>query len=209
MTLHKTTPITPSVSEIAQLVDKNQKGFAVLVSTVISLRTRDEVTLPASKRILHAAGSADEMIKLSLSEIENLIYPAAFFRNKAKSIHSICKILIEKHKGACPDTLKELLDLPGVGLKTANLTLALGFGLPAICVDIHVHRICNRMGIIDTLTPDESETQLSKLCPKDQWNNINEYMVPFGQHLCTPQSPWCSKCPYAAACPKHHVERHR
>lgn len=207
--MHTAAPKTPSVSEITQLVPDHHKGFAVLISTIISLRTRDEVTLPASKRILQEAGSPDEMVKLSSADIEQLIYPAAFFRNKAKNIHSICEILIKKHKGRCPDMLQELLALPGVGLKTANLTLALGFGIPAICVDIHVHRICNRMGIIDTETPDESEKELTKLCPRTQWNNINEYMVPFGQHICTPQSPWCSKCPFDNTCLKIKITRNR
>ncbi len=197
-----------SVNRIAE-GDPSRAPFRVLVSTLISLRTRDEVTFEASERLLAEASTPRELATLSRERIETLIYPAGFYRNKAKTLLSIASILEEAHDGCVPDTLDALLALPGVGRKTANLVLGIGFGIPAICVDTHVHRIPNRLGLIATKTPEESERALTAILPKRYWIPINEWLVGFGQRVCTPQSPWCSRCPLAGECRQVGVTRMR
>ncbi len=196
---------TPSVTVIA----KKNDPFAVLVSCIISLRTRDEVTEPASARLFAMAKSPAELLKLSNAKIEKAIYPAAFFRNKASSLKELCKVLVEDYSGKVPDTLEELLKLKGVGRKTANLTLILGHDKPGICVDIHVHRISNRLGYVKTKSPDETEKVLREILPKRFWKGFNDLLVSFGQNLCKPVSPFCSTCPIENHCPKMGVERNR
>lgn len=196
---------TPSVTVIA----KKNDPFAVLVSCIISLRTRDEVTEPASARLFALAKSPAELVKLSNTEIEKAIYPAAFFRNKATSMKEMCKVLVKEYSGEVPDTLEELLKLKGVGRKTANLTLTLGHDKPGICVDIHVHRICNRWGYVKTKSPDETEKVLREILPKRYWKGFNDLLVSFGQNLCKPVSPFCTTCPIADNCPKIGVTRSR
>ena len=196
---------TPSVTVIA----KKNDPFAVLISCIISLRTRDEVTEPASARLFALAKSPAELSKLSNSKIEKAIYPAAFFRNKAKSMKEMCKVLVDQHSGEVPDKLEELLKLKGVGRKTANLTLTLGHNKPGICVDIHVHRICNRLSYVKTKTPDETEMVLREILPKRFWKGFNDLLVSFGQNLCKPVSPFCTMCPIVNLCPKIDVARNR
>lgn len=183
--------------------------FHVLVSTVISLRTRDEVTFPASARLLARAGSAQEMALLPPEEIASLIYPAGFYRNKATNLSRIANILVDTAGGTVPNTLEGLIALPGVGRKTANLVLGIGFGIPAICVDIHVHRIPNRLGWIATKTAEQSEFALMEIVPEQFWIPMNQWLVGFGQKICTPRSPWCSRCPLEDVCPKIGVDHHR
>ena len=195
----------PSVTEIA----KKNDPFAVLISCIISLRTRDGVTEPASTRLFALAKSPIELLNLSVSKIEIAIYPAAFFRNKAKSMKEMCKVLVEDYSGKVPDKLEELLKLKGVGRKTANLTLTLGHNKPGICVDIHVHRICNRFGYVKTKSPDETELVLRKILPKRFWKGFNGLLVSFGQNLCKPVSPFCTTCPIEKHCPKIDVARSR
>ncbi len=196
---------TPSVTVIA----KKNDPFAVLVSCIISLRTRDEVTEPASVRLFALAKSPAELLKLSNAKIEKAIYPAAFFRNKAKSMKEMCKVLVEEYSGNVPDKLEELLKLKGVGRKTANLTLTLGHNKLGICVDIHVHRICNRWGYVKTKSPDETERVLREILPKRFWKGFNDLLVSFGQNLCKPVSPFCTTCALENRCPKIGVMRHR
>ncbi len=196
----------PSVSLIAET---SADPFKILISTIISLRTKDKVTIEASRRLFNIAPDVKSLFNLSISEIEELIYPACFFRNKAKSIKESCKIIIEEHNSVVPDSQKELLALPGVGLKTANLVLGLGFGKEYVCVDTHVHRISNRLGWINTKDADESEAALSKILPKDKLIRINELLVLFGQQICKPISPFCSKCCFVKECPKIGVEKSR
>jgi endonuclease III len=196
---------TPSVTVIA----KKNDPFAVLISCIISLRTRDEVTEPASARLFALAKSPAELLKLSDSKIEKAIYPAAFFRNKTKSMKEMCKVLVEEYSGKVPDKLEELLKLKGVGRKTANLTLTLGHNKPGICVDIHVHRICNRLGYVKTKSPDETEMVLREILPKRYWKGFNDLLVSFGQNLCKPISPFCGSCPIADSCPKTGVAKSR
>ncbi len=196
----------PSVSAIA--IEK-QDPFRVLVSTLISLRTKDDVTIAASRRLFALADTPQAMVGLSPEEIEKAIYPAGFYRTKAKNIQTISEILLEKYNGQVPDSQEALIALPGVGIKTANLTLNLGFGIEAICVDCHVHQIANRLGWIETATPEQSEKELQKIMPRRFWIPLNELLVTYGQHICTPVSPWCSKCPMGGRCPRVGVLRSR
>ncbi|MZH04347.1 MAG: endonuclease III [Nitrospinae bacterium] len=196
---------TPSVTVIAEKNDP----FAVLVSCLISLRTRDEVTESASARLFSLAKSPAQLLKLSNSKIEKAIYPAAFFRNKTRSLKELCEVLVKDYSGKVPDTLEELLKLKGVGRKTANLTLILGHNKPGICVDIHVHRISNRWGYVNTQSPDETERVLRDILPKRFWKGYNDLLVSFGQNLCKPVSPFCTSCPLENQCPKMGVSRFR
>jgi endonuclease-3 len=183
--------------------------FRILVSCILSLRTKDEVTYPATERLFAKASDPATMLTLTPRAIEKAIYPAGFYRTKAKQIRSISGILLSRYGGKVPDTIEELLELPGVGRKTANLTVTLGFGKPGICVDTHVHRIANRLGWVATKAPDETEAALRRSLPKRWWIPINETLVRHGQQVCKPISPLCSTCPVAAGCPKLGVDRRR
>ena len=196
---------TPSVTVIA----KKNDPFAVLVSCIISLRTRDEVTELASARLFTLAKLPTELLELSNAKIEKAIYPAAFYRNKTKSLKELCQVLVKEYSGKVPDKLEDLLKLKGVGRKTANLTLILGHNKPGICVDIHVHRISNRWGYVKTKSPDETEMVLREILPKRFWKGYNDLLVSFGQNLCKPVSPFCSSCPVEDQCPKIGVDRSR
>ena len=196
---------TPSVTVIA----KKNDPFAVLVSCIISLRTRDEVTEMASARLFSLAKLPAELLELSNAKIEKAIYPAAFYRNKTKSLKELCQVLVKEYYGKVPDKLEELLKLKGVGRKTANLTLILGHNKLGICVDIHVHRISNRWGYVKTKSPDETEMVLREILPKRFWKSYNDLLVSFGQNLCKPVSPFCSSCPVEEQCPKIGVNRSR
>lgn len=155
--------------------------FRILISTIISLRTKDQVTTEASKKLYAIADTPEKIAKLSVAQIEKLIYPAGFYRNKARQIKEICQILIDKYNSSVPATMEELLTFKGVGRKTANLVLALGFNIPAICVDTHVHRITNRLGYVKTPNPEKTEFALRKKLPKKYWIKINTLLVAFGQ----------------------------
>ncbi len=196
---------TPSVTVIA----KKNDPFAVLVSCIISLRTRDEVTKLASARLFTLAKLPAELLKLPNDKIEKAIYPAAFYRKKTKSLKDLCQVLVKEYSGEVPDKLEELLKLKGVGRKTANLTLILGHNKPGICVDIHVHRISNRWGYVKTKSPDETEMVLREILPKRFWKGYNDLLVSFGQNLCKPVSPYCGSCPIEDQCPKIGVNRFR
>lgn len=196
----------PAVSLVA--VEK-QNPFSVLISTVISLRTKDDVTLNASQKLLSRASTPQRMLELDEDSVAELIYPAGFYKRKALQIRQISQILVDKYEGKVPDNVEELMALPGVGIKTANLTLNLGFGIDAICVDCHVHQISNRLGWIKTKTPEESEKALMKIMPKRFWIPLNELLVSYGQEICTSVSPKCSMCPENPRCPKIGVVRSR
>ena len=196
--------------EIDRFVTNNGPDpFRILIGCVISLRTKDEVTYPATERLFSKAIDPEGMLKLTHAAIAKTIYPAGFYRTKAKQIRAISRILMARHRGRVPDTLEELLLLPGVGRKTANLTVTLGFGKPGICVDTHVHRIANRLGWVATKAPDDTEAALRLVLPKRWWIPINETLVRHGQQVCKPLSPLCSLCPVARACPKIGVDRQR
>ncbi len=183
--------------------------FKVLISTVLSLRTKDDTTADASKRLFSKASTPGEIIKLGEKKVAKLIYPVGFYNVKAKNILKICKLLVSKYDSKVPDDLDELLKFDGVGRKTANLVVTVGFNKPGICVDIHVHRISNRFGYIKTKTPEQTEMALREKLPGKYWIDYNYILVSFGQHLCRPVSPFCSICPVEKYCLKIGVERSR
>ncbi len=183
--------------------------FKVLVSTILSLRTKDDTTADASKRLFAKASTPEEIVKLGQKKVAKLIYPVGFYNVKAKNIINLCKTLISDYNSKVPDDLDELLKFEGVGRKTANLVITVGFNKPGICVDIHVHRISNRLGYINTKSPDQTEMVLRDKLPKKFWIDYNYILVSFGQHLCRPVSPFCSRCPIEKYCNKLGVERNR
>lgn len=198
---------TPAVGVIAdQSIDR---PFATLISTVLSLRTKDKVTEEASNKLLKRAPTPEVLAAMEIKEIEQLIYPVGFYHTKAKNLIEIGRRLQVDFQGLVPRSMEELLSLTGVGRKTANLVLTVGFGDYGICVDTHVHRISNIWGYVCTKTPDETEFALRKKLPKKHWITYNDVLVAFGQNLCVPASPWCSKCPIVACCPKIGVKRSR
>jgi endonuclease-3 len=189
-----------------QAVDR---PFETLVSTILSLRTKDKVTEAASRRLLARAPNPEILSSLSVAEIEELIYPVGFYHTKAKNLIETCRALLRNHDGRVPRSMDDLLDLPGVGRKTANLVLTVGFGDYGICVDTHVHRISNLWGYVKTKTPEETEFALRKKLPRRHWKTYNDILVTFGQNLCVPVSPWCSKCVIAQYCPAIGLKRSR
>jgi endonuclease III len=180
--------------------------FTVLISCILSLRTQDKTTDQASERLFRLAKNPAGMLKVSLPLIRKAIYPVGFYNTKAVAIRKISQILLERYRGQVPDTLEELLELPGVGRKTANLTLTLGFGKPGICVDTHVHRINNRWGYVRTRTPEETEMALRAKLPARYWIEINDLLVTYGQNICQPVSPRCSICRIRKDCPRLGVK---
>lgn len=199
--------VEPASSAIVREFGK--KSYLVLIGCILSLRTKDLVSLPASRRLFSYAKTPKEMLTLSLATIQKLIYPVCFYRNKAKAIHAISAQLLEKFNGKVPNTEEDLLSLPGVGRKTMNLVLADAFGKPAICVDTHVHKISNRLGLVSSKTVDETEKQLKEILPKKYWSDWNRLLVMWGQNICVPVSPKCSQCILLPLCPQKGVTRHR
>lgn len=197
---------TPAVTIVAGC---GGSPFKVLVSCLISLRTRDEVTAVASERLFARADTPEKIQHVPVEEIEHLIYPAGFYRTKAGQILEISSRLIADYGGNVPDNIDELLKFKGVGRKTANLVVTLGFGKPGICVDTHVHRICNRWGYVATPTPDATEKALRAKLPQEYWIEINDLLVAFGQNHCTPVSPRCTTCRIAGFCPAIGVRSFR
>lgn len=196
----------PVGTEIAR---KSRSPFELLISTLLSLRTKDDVTREASLRLFKRAGTPEKIAALPDSEVEKLIYPVGFYHTKARRIKEVCRTLIEKYNNEVPDELDELLKFKGVGRKTANLVITLGFGKDGVCVDTHVHRICNRLGYIKTKTPDDTEMALRKKLPKQYWIELNDLLVMWGQNICRPISPLCSACQIRPYCQQVGVERHR
>jgi len=196
----------PIVSEVAH---KTRDPFRVLVSTVISARTKDEVTAAASERLFALASDPSALAALPEDRIAELIYPAGFYNTKAANLKRMAALLLREHQARIPNSIEALLGLPGVGRKTANLVLNLGFGIDGICVDTHVHRISNRFGWVETKTPEQTENALIEILPRKYWIVINELLVTFGQNHCTPISPRCSTCPVYAHCRRIGVGRQR
>jgi len=183
--------------------------FKILIGCLLSLRTKDETTGPAAARLFALAGTPMEMLQVPVEAIERAIYPVGFYRTKARTIVEVCRSLLANHDGKVPQSIEALLELKGVGRKTANLVLALGFQQPAICVDTHVHRISNRWGYVRTKNPEDTEFALRRKLPKAYWLSYNDLLVGFGQNLCVPISPRCSQCPLGAICPQIGVTTHR
>ena len=199
--------VEPAATTITQQYGRNP--FLILVSCILSLRTKDSVSLPASQRLFAHAQTPQALLLLPPKTIEQLIYPSGFCRQKTKDLLKICAILLKKYHGTVPHTPEELMALPGVGPKTTALVLSEGFKIPAICVDTHVHRISNRLGLITTQNPIQTEVALKKLLPKEYWSEFNKLMVMWGQNICTPVSPKCSTCPLLPLCPQIGVTKHR
>ena len=194
---------------ITLIAERSHDPFQILISTVLSLRTKDEVTTQASRRLFEKANTPETMLQLTAGEIQRLIFPVGFYRRKSEQILEICRILIDQYGGKTPDELENLLALPGVGRKTANLVITLGFSKPGICVDTHVHRITNRLGYLKTRHPDETEMVLRDILPDKWWIPINDILVAFGQALCKPVSPMCSQCKVSAYCERVGVKTSR
>lgn len=183
--------------------------FTVLISCLLSLRTQDKTTVAASDRLFAIANDPKTTLATSVKTIEKAIYPVSFFRTKAKAIHGICEMLLEQFDGKVPSDMESLLRLPGVGRKTANIVITLAFRKPGIAVDIHVHRICNRLGYVRTRTPDETEMVLRKKLPRQYWIVLNDLLVAYGQNLCKPISPFCSRCRISDYCKRVGVSTSR
>ncbi len=195
----------PSVTQISLL----NSPYKVLVSCILSLRTKDKTTIEASRRLFRVADNPRAMVKLSSARIEQVIFPVGFYRNKAKVILGLSRKINNNFKGKTPGKIEDLLRFKGVGRKTANLVLGLGFGIPAICVDTHVHRISNRLGWVKTEKPEETEMALRAIFPEKLWIGLNTTLVAFGQNLCLPVSPLCSICNAALICKRLGVEKSR
>jgi len=196
----------PVVTLIAQ---QAKDPFRVLISTILSARTKDDVTAAASARLFAVADTAAAVAALPVRRLERLIFPVGFYRTKARNLKAACRLLVERYDGRVPATIDELIELPGVGRKTANLVLVEGFAEPAMCVDTHVHRICNLWGLVATRNPEETEHALRRSLPRRYWLDWNRLLVSFGQHTCVPLSPRCSRCPIEGGCPRIGVVRFR
>lgn len=198
----------PAVEKISN--DQAEDPFQILIATLLSARTQDATTHAASTRLFRRARTPRTMAKLSVKEIERLIYPVSFYRYKARYVKACCEMLLSRFGGTVPSTMEELTQLPGVGRKTANLVLILGFGsLQNICVDTHVHRISNRLGWVKTEQPDETEQALYRGTDRRWWPYINLYLVTWGQNVCRPLHPRCGDCVIARECPRIGVEERR
>jgi len=196
----------PIVTEMSR---RRRDPFDVLISTILSLRTKDEVTRQAAIRLLEKARTPKKILALPEAEIADLIYPVGFYKTKARTIRQVCRELIEKYDARVPDDLDELLKLKGVGRKTANLVVTLGYNKPGICVDTHVHRVSNRLGYVKTKNPDETEKALRDKLPREYWIEYNDLLVTWGQNICRPISPFCSRCAIVSYCKQVGVSQHR
>ncbi len=195
---------------VVDLINVQTKDpFKVLVTTILSARTKDETTAKAARRLFKKVKTLSDLDKLSKKEIEKTIYPVGFYKSKAGYLKGLPEAIKARFNNKIPGRIDDLVKLPGVGRKTANLVVALAFKKPAICVDVHVHRIMNRIGYVKTKTPFETETELRKRLPKKYWRTINSILVAFGQNICRPTSPFCSKCPIKDYCMKKGVENSR
>lgn len=191
------------------LAAEERHPYKILIATILSLRTKDTLTEKVAPKLFALADNPAAMVTYSAEKIEETIYPVGFYRNKAKSILEISHILLNDYDGQVPSELDELLQLPGVGRKTANLVLTAGFNKPGICVDVHVHRISNRWGYVQTKTPEKTEFALREKLPPEYWTEYNALLVVFGQNRCTPVSPWCSQCRLIEMCDQVGVDQSR
>jgi endonuclease III len=197
------------VPVVTRLSRDKKDPFLVLVGTLLSLRTKDETTEKAMAKLMARATTPREILSLEDEELQELIYPVGFYRNKARTLKEVSKLIIEKYRGMVPDTVDELLKIKGVGRKTANLVVNEGYGKPAICVDTHVHRISNRLGLVETKNAYQTEIALTTVLPQQHWIVYNTLLVAFGQRVCKPISPLCTKCPLYHLCPRVGVTTHR
>ena len=194
---------------VGKIAEESRDPFRVLISCILSQQTKDHVTGEASERLYRLADRPDTMLALRELQIARAIYPVSFYKTKARTLREVCRVLITRFDGRVPDTIETLLSLTGVGRKTANLVVTVGYRKPGICVDTHVHRISNRWGYVGTKTPEQTEMALRQQLPKRHWIYYNDLLVPFGQNLCRPISPFCSRCPIERWCAKVGVTIHR
>jgi len=194
---------------LENMASRERDPFRILISCILSLRTQDATTGVASERLFFLAATPEEMAMLPVRTIEKAIYPVGFYRVKAKRIRTMSREISEKYDSKVPDEIEELLKLKGVGRKTANLVVTLGYNKPGICVDTHVHRITNRWGYVMTRTPGQTEFSLREKLPGKYWKKINGVLVAFGQGICKPVSPLCSRCSIETFCEKVNVSKHR
>lgn len=187
-------------SEFVDFMEELKNPYLVLICCILSLRTNDKITIGAAKRMIELGKTPSEISKLDVKTLANAIYPVGFYQNKASQIIELSKELVEKYNSKTPNSIEELTKFKGVGRKTANLVLAKGHNIPAICVDVHVHRICNRLGCFKTKTPDETEMKLREILPKKHWIDFNTLLVTHGQNICKPQKPFCEKCSISKFC---------
>lgn len=193
-------------SDFVKLMDGFKNPYLVLIACILSLRTNDRTTYPATLRMLELAKTPQEMMNVKEEDLAKAIYPVGFYKNKAGQIIELSKAIVEKYDGKVPDSIDELCKFRGVGRKTANLVMTLGFGVPAICVDVHVHRIFNRLGYLKTKTPEETEFALREKLPIQYWIPINTLLVTHGQNVCKPINPKCGECPISEYCEKIGVK---
>lgn len=190
-------------------LEYGKKPFLILVGCLLSLRAKDATIIHVCRQLFKIAQTPKEILSIPQPKLKKILFKTGFYKTKTKTLREVCKNLLEKHKGKVPNTLEELLSIKGIGRKTANLVLGLGYGIPGICVDTHVHRISNRLGIIKTKTPKETEEALKKILPKKYWIEWNNLIVTWGQNICTPISPWCSKCAIKSYCKRIDVKKSR
>jgi endonuclease III len=183
--------------------------YLILISCLLSLRNKDTSTLPVSRRLFSIAKTPGDILSLTIPKLEKIIYSIGFYRNKAQIIHSVSQEILDRFNGQVPKNRADLLSIKGIGPKTANLVLGMAFDVPAICVDVHVHRISNRIGLIKTTTVEETEIALMEILPKKYWVEWNKLLVVWGQNICTPVSPWCSRCPIYSLCRRNGVFKKR
>lgn len=188
------------LTDFVKFMEDAHDPFVVLIGCILSLRTNDKTTYPATIRMLELGKTPKDFLKVRAEDLEKAIYPVGFYKNKTKQILDISKELCEDYNCVVPDTIDGLLEFKGVGRKTANLVLAKGFNKPAICVDVHVHRICNRIGLVKTKTPEETEFELKKNLPEKYWIDLNTLLVTFGQNICKPVKPKCPSCSVRSQC---------
>lgn len=208
-TLERHHPAWDTTALAAVAAKSGRDPFRVLIGCLLSLRTRDETTGPAAARLFALADTPAALAALSPRRIERAIFPVGFYRTKARTLRAVCRELLTRFDGAVPSDLDALLTLPGVGRKTANLVVTFAFGLPGICVDTHVHRITNRLGFVVTRSPDDTEMALRARLPPRHWIGLNDLLVAFGQNVCQPLSPHCSRCPVRRSCRRIGVVRSR
>lgn len=189
-------------SEFVDFMENVHNPYLVLICCILSLRTNDKTTIKATKNMLKLAKTPSEMMNIDINTLSDAIYPVGFYKNKASQIIELSKELVEKYNSEVPDEIDKLVKFRGVGRKTANLVLTKGFNKPAICVDVHVHRISNRLGYVKTKTPDETEMELRKILPKKYWIDFNTLLVTHGQNICKPQKPNCENCSISKYCKK-------
>jgi len=188
---------------------KKPAAFKILISCLLSLRTQDKNTEKASAKLYAVADTPKDIVKLPIKKLEKLIFSSGHYKKKARTLQYVSKELIDKFDSKVPNTKEKLMPIKGIGPKTANIVLAFAFGKNVIPVDTHVHRIPNRLGWVKTKTPEQTEAELKRILPKKHWREFNAVFVQFGQTICQPISPWCSKCPISEYCPKINVNKSR